>query len=66
MSEEARDLNVWLGGRVVADLTVNRRQVAQLRYRDDYVAERGEGHSGSLFPCGSAAAGSGETWSIAG
>ncbi len=35
MSQEPRDLNVWLGGRVVADLTVNRRQVAQLRYRDD-------------------------------
>src|SRR5580693_20549 len=50
MSEEPRDLNVWLGGRVVADLTVNRRQVAQLRYRDDYVAERGEGALGLSVP----------------
>ena len=50
MSEEPRDLNVWLGGRVVADLTVNRRQVAQLRYRDDYVAERGEGAPGLSVP----------------
>jgi serine/threonine-protein kinase HipA len=50
MSEEPRDLNVWLSGCVAADLTVNRRQVAQLRYRDDYVAERGEGALGLCVP----------------
>src|ERR1700691_1332905 len=50
MSEQSRDLNVLLGGRIVADLTVNRQQVAQLRYRDDYVAERGEGALGLSVP----------------
>ena len=50
MSEETRDLSVWLGGRVVADLTVNRRQVARLRYRDDYVADRGDGGLGLSVP----------------
>ena len=50
MSGEPRALDVWLRGRVVADLTVNRRQVAQLRYRDDYVAERGEGSLGLSVP----------------
>jgi serine/threonine-protein kinase HipA len=50
MSGELRELDVWLGGRVVADLTVNRRQLAQLRYRDDYVAERGEQSLGLSVP----------------
>lgn len=50
MSDEPRALNVWLGNRVVADLTVSRRQVAQLRYRSDYVAERGEGALGLSVP----------------
>lgn len=50
MNDESRGLNVWLGDRIVADLTVNRRQVAQLRYRDDYVAERGEGALGLSVP----------------
>ena len=50
MSQEPRDLNVWLSGRIVADLTVNRRQVAQLRYRDEYVAERGDGALGLSVP----------------
>ncbi len=50
MSKEPRDLNVWLGGRVVADLGVNRQRVAQLRYRGDYVAERGEGALGLSVP----------------
>ena len=50
MSDEPRVLNVWLGDRIVANLTVNRRQVAQLRYRDDYVAERGEGALGLSVP----------------
>src|SRR5258708_25587493 len=50
MSKDPRDLNVWLGGRVVADLTVNRQKVAQLRYLGDYVAERGEGALGLSVP----------------
>jgi serine/threonine-protein kinase HipA len=50
VSEETRNLEVWLGGRVVADLTVNRRQVARLRYREDYVAEHGEGALGLSVP----------------
>lgn len=50
MSDDSRALNVWLGDRIVADLTVNRRLVTQLRYRDDYVAERGEGALGLSVP----------------
>jgi serine/threonine-protein kinase HipA len=50
MSNESGTLNVWLGNRIVADLTINRRQVAQFRYRDDYVAERGEGALGLSVP----------------
>ena len=43
-------LDVWLGDRVVAELTMSRRQVAQLHYREDYVAERGEGALGLTVP----------------
>lgn len=43
-------LDVWLGDRVVAELTMSRRQLAQLRYREDYVAERGEGALGVTVP----------------
>jgi serine/threonine-protein kinase HipA len=43
-------LDVWLGDRVVAELTMSRRQLAQLRYREDYVAERGEGALGLTVP----------------
>lgn len=50
MSDHPRALDVWLGDRIVADLTVNRRQTPQLRYRDDYVAERGEGALGLSVP----------------
>lgn len=50
MSQEAGDLQVWLGDRVVADLTVSRRRVPQLRYRPDYVAERGMGALGLSVP----------------
>lgn len=50
MSEAPRKLDVWLGTRVVADLSVNRRQVAQLRYLDDYVAQCGEGALGLSVP----------------
>ncbi|MGH3282266.1 MAG: type II toxin-antitoxin system HipA family toxin [Trebonia sp.] len=50
MNGEPRALNVWLGDRVIADLMVSRRQVAQLRYRDDYVAERGQGALGLSVP----------------
>ena len=43
-------LDVWLGDCVVAELTMSRRQLAQLRYREDYVAERGEGALGLTVP----------------
>jgi HipA-like protein len=43
-------LDVWLGDRVAAELTMSRRQLAQLRYREDYVAERGEGAPGLTVP----------------
>lgn len=43
-------LDVWLGDRLVAELTMSRRKVAQLRYRGDYVAERGEGALGLTVP----------------
>ncbi|MGH3196560.1 MAG: type II toxin-antitoxin system HipA family toxin [Streptosporangiaceae bacterium] len=43
-------LQVWLGGSVVADLTMNRRQVPQLRYRQDFVEERGERALGLSIP----------------
>jgi serine/threonine-protein kinase HipA len=43
-------LDVWLGDRIVAELAMSRRQVAQLRYRDDYVSERGEGALGLTVP----------------
>jgi serine/threonine-protein kinase HipA len=47
---EADALQVWLDGRVVADLTVNRRRVPQLRYRADFVAARGAGMLGLSVP----------------
>jgi serine/threonine-protein kinase HipA len=43
-------LDVWLGDRVVAELAMSRRQVAHLRYCEDYVAERGEGALGLTVP----------------
>jgi serine/threonine-protein kinase HipA len=43
-------LQVWLGGRVVADLTVSRRRVPQLRYRAGFVADRGAGALGLSVP----------------
>jgi serine/threonine-protein kinase HipA len=42
-------LEVWLDGKVIADLTMHRR-VPQLRYRADYVAERGVGALGLSVP----------------
>lgn len=50
MNSETGDLHVWIGDRVVADLTVSRRRVPQLRYRPDYVAERGVGALGLSIP----------------
>jgi serine/threonine-protein kinase HipA len=50
MSDGFQALHLWLGDRIVADLTVTRRRVAQLSYRDDYVAERGEGALGLSVP----------------
>lgn len=46
----SRALDIWLGDRVVAELTMSRRQLPQLRYREDYVAERGEGALGLTVP----------------
>lgn len=43
-------LEVWVDGRIVADLTMSRRRVPQLRYRRDYVAERGSGALGLSVP----------------
>jgi HipA-like protein len=43
-------LEVWLGGRAIADLAMNRRQVPQLRYRPDYVEQHGEGSLGLTIP----------------
>lgn len=50
MNGEAGNLHVWMDDRVVADLTVSRRRVPQLRYRPDYVAERGVGALGLSIP----------------
>lgn len=43
-------LEIWVDGRIVADLTMSRRRVPQLRYRRDYVAERGSGALGLSVP----------------
>jgi len=43
-------LDVWLDGSVVAELTMNRRRVPQLRYRLEYVERRGEGALGLTIP----------------
>ena len=43
-------LEVWLDGRVVADLTMNRRRVPQLRYRADFAASYGAGALGFSVP----------------
>lgn len=50
MNAGADALQVWLNGRVVADLTVNRRRVQQLRYREDFIAARGAGALGLSVP----------------
>ena len=50
MNQGPVQLQVWLGGYVVADLTMSRRQVPQLRYRQDFVGERGEGALGLSVP----------------
>lgn len=50
MNADASALQVWLADRVVADLTMSRRSVPQLRYRQDFVAERGEGSLGLTVP----------------
>jgi serine/threonine-protein kinase HipA len=39
-------LQVWLDSRVVADLTISRRRVPQLRYHADFVAAHGAGALG--------------------
>jgi serine/threonine-protein kinase HipA len=50
MSADPGALEVWLDGQVVADLTMNRRRVPQLRYRGRYVAEQGIGALGLSVP----------------
>lgn len=50
MNDEANALQVWLDGSVVADLTMSRRQVPQLRYRGDYVVASGDGALGLSVP----------------
>lgn len=43
-------LEIWLHGRVIAELEMSRRQSPLLRYREDYVAERGDGAPGLSVP----------------
>jgi serine/threonine-protein kinase HipA len=50
MSAGSAALEVWLDGRVIADLEMSRRQVPELRYRPDFVAERGIGALGVSVP----------------
>lgn len=51
MNQESQPaLDVWLDGSVVAELTMNRRRVPQLRYRLEYVERRGEGALGLSIP----------------
>jgi serine/threonine-protein kinase HipA len=50
VSTAADVLQVWLDGHVVADLTVNRRRVPQLRYREDFIAAHGAGALGLSVP----------------
>jgi serine/threonine-protein kinase HipA len=46
----AMPMHVWLGDELVADLTISRRRVPQLRYRADCVDRRGEGSLGLVIP----------------
>jgi serine/threonine-protein kinase HipA len=51
MSQAPEDaLDIWLNGAVVATLTLNRRRAPQLRYRPEYVGQRGEGALGLSLP----------------
>lgn len=50
MSVASGVLEVWMGDRLVGDLTMSRRRAAQFRYREDYVTERGEGALGLSVP----------------
>jgi len=50
VSQEPESLHVWLAGRVVADLAMSRRREPRLRYRPDFVDERGEGALGLSVP----------------
>lgn len=50
MNAGADALQVWLDSRVVADLTISRRRVPQLRYRADFVAAHGAGALGLSVP----------------
>lgn len=50
MSPAPDVLHVWLGGSLAADLTIGRRRVPKLRYRQEFVEERGEGALGLSIP----------------
>lgn len=50
MSADPGTLEVWLDGRVIADLAMTRRRIPQLRYREEYVAARGNGALGLSVP----------------
>ena len=49
MNVDPGELEVWLDGKVIADLTL-RRRIPQLRYRAEYVAEQGVGALGLSVP----------------
>jgi hypothetical protein len=66
MSADPSVLDVWLDGRVVADLVMTRRRVPQLRYRPEYVAKRASVRWACRFRCPSPAGRSGATWSTTG
>lgn len=49
-AEQSEALDVWLGGRVVAELTMHRRRGPKLQYLPEYVDQRGEGTLGLTVP----------------
>jgi serine/threonine-protein kinase HipA len=50
VNQDPAGLLVWLDGAVVADLTMSRRRVPQLRYRPEFVDLCGEGRLGLSVP----------------
>ena len=49
-AEQQGALDVWLGGRVVAELTMHSRRGPKLQYLPEYVDQRGEGTLGLTVP----------------